>query len=212
MIHPTFDRLAEEKKERILQAARAEFLRNPYEKSSINRILADAEIPKGSFYQYFDDKSDLFGLCTCAVYKKLIDARAKNGERLLNSGMLRMKELGFDKGYEAFYGDLKKYLTEEDFRLFGRMLSAPPHIRNYVQMNAASGLIAPVFKKELVEDQNVRRDIDFDYYAYLLSLTEVIPVDYGTRNSRPMEQLFYLSYLYMRSIYDSILEPSKGSK
>ena len=98
MIHPTFDRLAEEKKERILQAARAEFLRNPYEKSSINRILADAEIPKGSFYQYFDDKSDLFSLCTCAVYKKLIDARAKNGERLLNSGMLRMKELGFDKG------------------------------------------------------------------------------------------------------------------
>ena len=49
-----------------------------------------------------------------------------------------------------------------------------------------------------------RRNIDYDYYAYLLSLTEVIPVDYGTRNGRPMEELFYLSYLYMRSIYDSI--------
>ena len=204
MIHPTYERLAEEKKERILQAARAEFLRNPYEKTSINRILTDAEIPKGSFYQYFDDKADLFSLCTCAVYKKLIDARAKNGERLLDSGMLRMKKLGFEKGYGVFSEELKKYLNAEDFRLFERMLAAPPHIRNYVQTNAASGLIAPVFKKELMEDRNVRRNIDYDYYAYLLSLTEVIPVDYGTRNGRPMEELFYLSYLYMRSIYDSI--------
>ena len=90
MIHTTFERLPKEKRDRILQAARAEFLRYPYEKTSINRILAEAEIPKGSFYQYFDDKADLFSLCTCAVYKKLIDARKKNGEPLLESGMLRM--------------------------------------------------------------------------------------------------------------------------
>lgn len=207
MIHTTFERLPEEKKDRILKAARAEFIRNPYEKTSINRILKEAEIPKGSFYQYFDDKADLFSLCTCAVYKKLIDGRKKNGESLLESGMLRMKKLGYEKGYRLFSNDLKRYLSEEDFVLFENMLGAPEHIRNYVQMNAASTLIAPVLKDELKEDERVRKEIDYDYYAYLLSLTEVISVDYGTRKGLPMEDLFFLGYQYMRSVYDSIQRP-----
>lgn len=206
MIHSTFERLSEEKKDRIMQAARAEFLRNPYEKTSINRILSEAGVPKGSFYQYFDDKSDLFSLCICAVYKKLIDERKKNGELLLESGVLRMKKLGYEKGYRLFSGELKEYLSEEDFALFENMLKAPKHIRYFVQMNAASELIAPVLKEELKNDKNVREDIDYDYYAYLLSLTEVIPVDYGTRKGLPMGDLFFLGYKYMRSIYDSILQ------
>ena len=136
MIHTTFERLPQEKRDRIIQAARTEFIRYPYEKTSINRILAEAEVPKGSFYQYFDDKSDLFSLCTCAVYRKLIDARKRNGEPLLEFGMLRMKKLGYDKGYQAFSKDLERYLSEEDFKLFENMMEAPRHIRNYVQMNA----------------------------------------------------------------------------
>lgn len=206
MIHTTFERLPEEKKDRILQAARTEFIRYPYEKTSINRILAEAGIPKGSFYQYFDDKADLFSLCTCAVYKKLIEERKRNGEPLLESGMLRMKKLGYDEGYQVFSNDLEKYLDKEDFMLFENMLHAPQHIRNYAQMNAASTLIAPVLKEELKEDESVRADIDYDYYAYLLSLTEVISVDYGTRKGFPMKDFFFLGYQYMRSVYDSLLK------
>ena len=205
MVHTTFERLPEEKRNRILQAARAEFIRYPYEKTSINRILAEAEVPKGSFYQYFDDKSDLFSCCICDVYKKLIDARKKNGEPLLEFGMLRMKKLGYDKGYQAFSKDLERYLSEEDFKLFENMMEAPRHIRNYVQVDAASTLIAPALKEELMRDKCVRTDIDYDYYAYLLSLTEVIPVDYGTRKGQKMEDLFFLGYQYMGAIYDSIL-------
>ena len=205
MVHTTFERLPEEKRNRILQAARAEFIRYPYEKTSINRILAEAEVPKGSFYQYFDDKSDLFGCCICDVYKKLIDGRKKNGEPLLEFGMLRMKKLGYDKGYQEFSRELKRYLSEEDFKLFGNMLEAPRIVRTYVQVDAASTLIAPALKEELMRDKCVRTDIDYDYYAYLLSLTEVIPVDYGTRKGQKMEDLFFLGYQYMGAIYDSIL-------
>ena len=205
MVHTTFERLPEEKRNRILQAARAEFIRYPYEKTSINRILAEAEVPKGSFYQYFDDKSDLFSFCICDVYKKLIDARKRNGEPLLESGVLRMKKLGYDKGYQAFSKDLERYLSEEDFKLFENMMEAPRHIRNYVQMNAASTLIAPELKEELERDKCVRTDIDYDYYAYLLSLTEVISVDYGTRKGQKIEDFFFHGYRYMSSIYDSIL-------
>ena len=56
----TFFRLPEEKRERILAAAREEFSGVKYGDVSINRIIRAAEIPRGSFYQYFTDKDDLF--------------------------------------------------------------------------------------------------------------------------------------------------------
>ena len=204
MIHQTFYRLPEEKKARILTSARSEFIRNIYEKSSINRILDDAKIPKGSFYQYFDDKSDLFYLCIASVYEKIIASRKENQEKLLGSGMLRMRQLGYEKGYQLFWSDLHAILDDEDFLLFRNMLKAPPAIRNYVQMSIASELIAPVFKEELIADPQVKKNIDYDYYAYMLSLTEVIPVDYGARNGRSMEDTVYLGFEYMKMIYDSI--------
>ena len=98
-----------------------------------------------------------------------------------------------------------EYLSEEDFKLFGNMLEAPRIVRTYVQVDAASTLIAPALKEELMRDKCVRTDIDYDYYAYLLSLTEVIPVDYGTRKGQKMDDLFFLGYQYMGAIYESIL-------
>ena len=56
----TFFRLPSEKRERLLRSARQEFIRVPFAEASINRIVRDAEIPRGSFYMYFDGKEDLF--------------------------------------------------------------------------------------------------------------------------------------------------------
>ena len=55
----TFYRLPEEKRERLLQACWGELTRVRFTDVSINRIIAAAHIPRGSFYQYFDDKEDL---------------------------------------------------------------------------------------------------------------------------------------------------------
>ena len=57
----TFLRLPEEKRNRILDAAWEEFTRVRYTDASINKIILKARIPRGSFYQYFRDKEDLFG-------------------------------------------------------------------------------------------------------------------------------------------------------
>ena len=56
----TFFRLPEEKRERLLCAATEEFTRVNFAEASINRIVQRARIPRGSFYQYFQDKEDLF--------------------------------------------------------------------------------------------------------------------------------------------------------
>lgn len=56
----TFFRLPEEKRNRFLNAAWDEFARVRFGDVSINQIIKKAGIPRGSFYQYFIDKEDLF--------------------------------------------------------------------------------------------------------------------------------------------------------
>ena len=56
----TFFRLPQEKRERLLCAATEEFAHTAFAEASINRIVQRARIPRGSFYQYFEGKEDLF--------------------------------------------------------------------------------------------------------------------------------------------------------
>ena len=56
----TFFNLPSEKREVILEAARQEFSEVTLQEASIANIIKRAQIPRGSFYQYFEDKDDLF--------------------------------------------------------------------------------------------------------------------------------------------------------
>lgn len=56
----TFFNLPEEKRNAIIEAARKEFSLHVFEEASINQIIKDADISRGSFYMYFEDKADLF--------------------------------------------------------------------------------------------------------------------------------------------------------
>lgn len=67
MCMETFLRLPEEKRTRFLDAAWEEFTRVSFAESSINQIVRRAGIPRGSFYQYFRDKEDLFAYLMAQV-------------------------------------------------------------------------------------------------------------------------------------------------
>ncbi|WP_239644532.1 TetR/AcrR family transcriptional regulator [Enterococcus crotali] len=56
----TFFHLTKEKQQRLLNAASIEFSRATLGEASIANIVNLAEIPRGSFYQYFEDKEDLY--------------------------------------------------------------------------------------------------------------------------------------------------------
>ena len=55
----TFYNLPKEKQDKVLEAARKEFFRAEDDEILIKNIVADAKIPRGSFYQYFESKEDL---------------------------------------------------------------------------------------------------------------------------------------------------------
>ena len=56
----TFLNLPDEKRQVITDAAIEEFADYGLENASTNRIVANSGISKGSFYQYFEDKQDVF--------------------------------------------------------------------------------------------------------------------------------------------------------
>jgi len=60
MPHQTFFNLPNDKQQRILDVCIKEFADKTYHKASISRIVKESKIAKGSFYQYFDDKQDVF--------------------------------------------------------------------------------------------------------------------------------------------------------
>lgn len=94
----TFFNLPEEKRERLLAAAGAEFTRQPYGDVSINRIIRGADIPRGSFYQYFEDKLDLFRYLLRRRCERLdaviLDSLADCGGRLAGFPPALFRRLG----------------------------------------------------------------------------------------------------------------------
>lgn len=56
----TFFNLSDEKRKLILDLAIEEFALHDFKNASISNLVARAEIAKGSFYQYFEDKRDLY--------------------------------------------------------------------------------------------------------------------------------------------------------
>lgn len=56
----TFENLSEDKKERIIAGAMKEFSKHSLNNASISNIVKYSQISRGSFYQYFEDKDDLY--------------------------------------------------------------------------------------------------------------------------------------------------------
>ncbi|QTL98072.1 TetR family transcriptional regulator [Iocasia frigidifontis] len=80
----TFFNLVNEKKERVIEAAIDEFALRPYHQARITAIADNASIAKGSFYQYFEDKKDLF--------KYIIELSVNKKLKYINLDMIKNKD------------------------------------------------------------------------------------------------------------------------
>ncbi len=98
----TFYNLNEEKREKIKKALKKEFTKHTFEKASISNIIEEANIPRGSFYQYFEDKED--------ALKYII-------EDFLNDEKEKIKELLIQNEGDIFSTtiDLYSYFVEKNY-------------------------------------------------------------------------------------------------
>lgn len=67
----TFFNLPEFKRKAVFDAAVREFAVHMFSEASINSIVKAAQIPRGSFYQYFDGKEDLFSYVIAQIFAEI---------------------------------------------------------------------------------------------------------------------------------------------
>ena len=79
MPRQTFYNLPIEKQEVLIEAGEKEFSRVPLFEASIANIVKEAGIPRGSFYQYFQDKEDFYFY----ILNQYADEKRKRFIRLL---------------------------------------------------------------------------------------------------------------------------------
>lgn len=84
-----FYNLDRNKQNKLLEAAKHEFSENFYEDASINKIIKEINMPRGSFYLYFENKEDLY-LYILELYLKefkriLLDLLDKNNHDIFKS-------------------------------------------------------------------------------------------------------------------------------
>jgi AcrR family transcriptional regulator len=71
---PRFEKLPEDQKAHLLDAATREFSEHGYEDASLNRIVEAAGISKGTVYYYFSDRDDLYATVVARVAAALVPA------------------------------------------------------------------------------------------------------------------------------------------
>ena len=82
----TFLNLDKAKQEKLLQKAMQEFSINKYQDVSINKIIGNANISRGSFYMYFKDKEELFEYLVDLKMESL-DSEAKKIIKSVNGNL-----------------------------------------------------------------------------------------------------------------------------
>lgn len=92
----TFFNLPEEKRDRLIQGAMKEFVAVPLYKASVSNIIINAQISRGSFYQYFEDINDL--------YYYLVGLFQHNTRKMLKQCLIKEKG-DFVKGWALFGTD-----------------------------------------------------------------------------------------------------------
>lgn len=112
----TFFNLNIEKRNKIENAIEHEFGRTTFEKASISNIIEEAKIPRGSFYQYFEDKEDAISY----VVKKYMDMEKQYMKKILkeNNGdlfesFLKIFDYMTDKAKREEKLDLYKNIMKE---------------------------------------------------------------------------------------------------
>lgn len=146
----TFFRLPESKQERIIEALKTEIANVPYEDFSIGSIIRKCGISRGSFYQYFHSKEEIYLYFLSGYQKQIIDYATHTLQE--NNG-------DFFAGVESTYRYAARMLCYKDSKAFRHNLFC--NMRIYELLWQKSG-----FAEESQHDISCfKESVNFDLLA-----------------------------------------------
>ena len=170
----TFLNLSEEKKQAFIEACYEEFALNDYESASLNNIVKKLDIAKGSIYQYFKNKRELyFYLVEYAsesrlsqVEDLLYDPKKDFFEILIENFIQKIK---YENQHPLISGFLYNITQEVNCPELGNML-----------IKTKQQIMAMVIKIIKIHQKNgkLRNDIDIHALAYMVIQVQLGIYDY----------------------------------
>lgn len=165
MPNATFFNLPDAKRQGIIDCAIAEFAATDYDSASISNIAKQAKIAKGSFYQYFADKKDL--------YLHLIDLATQQKIAYFKASRPPESEIGFfaylrwlfraSTQFELIYPALGQIVH----RAFYSDLPFHDEVLKRTQM-ASSGYIRELVKQG-IDRGDIDASVDVELAVFILS-------------------------------------------
>jgi len=203
-IYSKFNNLKPEKQKKIINAAIKEFVSVGFEKSSTNNIVKDADISKGSLFNYFNSKKDLYiflinhGVQVIEDFYEQIDLSETDlFKRLENIGL---QKLYIHQKYPQAFDFLASCLQEES-----------PEVREIIKQK-----INPIYEEGT---ELIYKDIDYSKFRPNVDIEKAIEIlnwtmfGYGEKGLKKIETFEKASEfgdLYMKEwkAYADILKVS----
>lgn len=185
----TFYNLPKGKARQIEQAAIEEFAAFPYKVASLNRIIQRAQIAKGSFYQYFADKKDL--------YRFILDRIIEKKMEFLSPVILHHQEMDFFTRIRHLYrSGLQFAKAHPQLQKIGHHLMFDrqnPVYKELVEDNRSkSDQIFETLLRQGIEKGDIRPDINVSMMAWLISHLNTSLADYYVEQVNPKLDDSYL--------------------
>ena len=191
MPKPTFFNLPEDKRRRFTDAALDEFALHDYRSASVSRIVSTLGIAKGSVYQYFEDKQELYlYLVTLAAQTKFecIDAAVRGEASVRGNVSAPSSEPGFFERYErtVYHGARFDFthprhgtlLYNATYEPSGEMLAVSARLREqsarYLRSLVEAGLATG----------DLRADLDVEFAVFALYQLTISLRDYLSERFR----------------------------
>ena len=177
----TFFNIAKEKRERIIKASIDEFSEYSFNEASIARIVENAGIPRGSFYQYFEDMKD--------VYKYIFYITGQEKMDFINNALLEMEKGSIFQTLRDLYSVGIKFAHSKPqlAKVGSRFLKESDSLKNEIFGQFEEKTI-DFFKnllKKGVEKGEISKKVDIDIAAGMIYQLNISIADYFI--SKPSE-------------------------
>ncbi|MEZ4375855.1 MAG: TetR/AcrR family transcriptional regulator [Polyangiaceae bacterium] len=170
------------RRQQILEAARVVFAKRGYHQTTIEHIVAEAGVARGTFYLYFEDKRSVFGelidrfsaRISMAISSIVLDDPARNVAEQARGNIhaiiglaLHEREMtkilftdavgldpGFDRKLYSFYDEVVQLLTESlrQGQRLGIVADGEPRVLAYLTIGALKELLTQVVTLGLTAD------------------------------------------------------------
>ena len=153
----TFLNLNKKKQKVIFDACVQEFSKNTFSLASINQIIKTANISRGSFYQYFNDKEDCYMYVLSEIAQVKLD--------ILKQSVVNSPEQSFFKHIEVMIDQTLLWVKQEpDYYMIGYWMDYDDSefIQKLMAYNTQN---MEYFKKMIQKDQQdgiISKNVDVD--------------------------------------------------